>query len=70
MALSAETTSKLADALVSEVIDTIHEDERYVTFLHEVIPDAIHSKLGNLDDDLLFDLSMCIMDRMMLRVAI
>jgi energy-converting hydrogenase A subunit M len=63
MALSNETISKLASALVPEVIDSILEDERWCSFLHEIVPDAVQSKLGDLDDDLMFDLSMCIMDR-------
>jgi hypothetical protein len=65
--LSNETISKLSDALKSEVIDYIYEDERWCTFLHEVVPDAIQSKLGEVDDAILFDLAMCIMDRITLK---
>lgn len=65
--LSNETINKLADALKKEVIDYIYEDERWCEFLHEIVPDAIHDKLGQVDDAILFDLSMCIMDRIALK---
>jgi len=65
--LSNETISKLADALKSEVIDYIYEDQRWCEFLHEIVPDAISAKLGKIDDELSFDLSMCIMDRIVLK---
>lgn len=67
MALSAQTVSNLADALVPEVINYIYEDERWCQFLHEVVPDALHDKLGEIDDDLQFDLAMCIIDRITLK---
>ena len=63
MALSAQTTSNLASALVPEVIDYIYEDERWCDFMHEVIPDALQDKLGEIDEDLKFELAVCIMDR-------
>ena len=55
MALSNTTISKLADALVPEVIDYIYEDERWCEFLHEVIPDAIQDKLGAVDEEMLHE---------------
>ena len=67
MALSPKTTSDLASALVPEVIDYIYQDERWCEFMHEVIPDALQDKLGEVDEDLKFDLAMCIMDRICLK---
>ena len=45
--LSDSTISKLADTLVSDVIDYINEDERLRDFYLEVIGDALCEKLGN-----------------------
>ena len=59
MALSDTTISKLADALVPEVIDYI--------FDHEIVPDAVTSKIGGMDEDLAFEISMIIMDRIVLK---
>ena len=67
MALSSQTTSNLASALVSEVIDYIYQDQRWCEFMHEVVPDALKEKLGEVDEDLKFDLAMCIMDRICLK---
>ena len=64
MTLSNQTYNKLASALAPEVIDYIQKDERYVMFLHEIIPDAVVDKMGQIDDEVLFELSMCIMDKM------
>ena len=63
MSLSEQTISNLASALVPEVIDYIYEDQRWCEFMHEVIPDALQDKLGEIDEDLKFELAMCIMDR-------
>tara|TARA_B110000503_G_scaffold37585_1_gene61453 strand:+ start:649 stop:870 length:222 start_codon:yes stop_codon:yes gene_type:complete len=69
MALSNSTTQKLANALTSEVIDYIHEDDRWAELMMEVIPDAISEKMGSIDNDLRHELSMCIMDRIYLKSA-
>lgn len=67
MALSSKTISNLADALVPEVIDYIYLDERWCEFMQQVVPDALKDKLGEIDEDLQFDLAMCIMDRICLK---
>jgi len=67
MALSNQTISNLASALVPEVIDYIYEDQRWCEFMHEVVPDALKDKLGEIDEDLKFELAMCIMDRISLK---
>jgi len=67
MALSEQTISNLASALVPEVIDYIYEDQRWCEFMHEVVPDALQDKLGKIDEDLKFELAMCIMDRISLK---
>jgi hypothetical protein len=63
MSLSNQTINNLASTLVSEVIDYIYEDERWCEFMHEVVPDALVEKLGEIDEDLKIELAMCIMDR-------
>ena len=66
MTLSSETFHKLSQALTPEVIDYIHEDERYVIFMQEIIPDALTKKMGQLEENLLFELSYSIMDSIFL----
>ena len=67
MALSDKTVRKLSEALSSEVIEYIHDDERYGEFLMEMIPDAIQDKIGSIDEDLKMDLALCIMDHICFR---
>jgi hypothetical protein len=69
MALSNKTIQNLSAALTPEVIDYIFEDERWVEFMHEIIPDAIEDKIGGIDEDLKFELSLVIMDRIILKSA-
>jgi hypothetical protein len=63
MSLSTKSIQEIASALVDDVIKYIEEDSRYVDFMQEVVHDAIQSYLGSVDEDLKFELSLCIMDR-------
>lgn len=67
MSLSTKSIQEIASALVLDVFKYIEEDSRYVDFMQEVIPDAIQFYLGNVDEDLKFELSLCIMDRICFR---
>ena len=66
MTLATKSIQEIASALVPDVVKYIEEDSRYVDFMQEVIPDAIQSYLGNVDEDLKFELSLCIMDKICL----
>lgn len=63
MALSDQTINNLASALTSEVIDYIYQDERWCDFMQEIITDALDDKLGPIDENLKYELAVCIMDR-------
>lgn len=67
MTLSNKTIQSLAEVLAPEVIDYIHEDERYAEFMMEIIPDAIQDKLGPISVELMNELPMCVMDRIAFR---
>ena len=67
MTLSNKAIQALAEVLAPEVIEYIHEDERYAEFLMEIIPDAIQDKLGTISDELMNELPMCVMDRIAFR---
>lgn len=60
MALSDSTIQRLADVLSDDVASYITEDERFFELMVELIPDAIRDKLGDVDDMVLAELSMCI----------
>jgi len=67
MTLSTTTTSKIADALKPEVIDYIYAHEKYAEVMQELIVEAIDAKMGEMDEDLMFDLGMLIFDRIELK---
>lgn len=67
MTLSNNTIHKLSIALTQEVIDYIFQDECYVDFMLEIIPEAVSKTLGTNDVDLISELTCCIMDNIELR---
>ena len=67
MSLSDQTTTKIANALKGEVIEYIYQHERYAEFMQDMIVSAINEKMGEMDDELLFDLSMLIFDQIELK---
>ena len=67
MTLSTTTISQIADALKPEVIEYIYSDEKYVEFMQEMIICSIDAKMGEMEDDLLYDLGMLILDRIELK---
>jgi predicted house-cleaning noncanonical NTP pyrophosphatase (MazG superfamily) len=64
MALSNKTYQNLAKALQDEVAEYIRQDERYMDFMMELVPDAIQNKLGFMNDEVLMELSMCVLDKL------
>ena len=66
-ALSNITVSKLADALKKEVIDKIYESPEYTELMQDLIPNAIHSLMGEMDEDLAFEIGMLLFDRIELK---
>ncbi len=67
MSLSATCVSKLVDALKSDVINHIYEDERYIELMTDLVSDALRAKLGDVDEDLFYELGMCLIDRIELK---
>jgi len=67
MKLSAESISKIADALKPAVIEYIYADEAFVEYMQTAVVDAIQTTMGNMDEDLLFELGMLIFDRIELK---
>lgn len=62
MTISNQTQKQLGIALTPDVIDYILQDDRWIDFLHEMIPDAITETMGNVDHNLLYELGMIVMD--------
>ena len=67
MTLSEKSFNHIASAMVPDVIKYIEQDERYVTFMVDIIMDALQSYLGNMDGDLKGELAVAIMDKISFR---
>jgi hypothetical protein len=67
MALSSNTIIRLSEALSQDVANYISEDSRFFDLMVELIPEAINAKLGNVDDMVAAELSMCISERLVLK---
>ena len=67
MQLSATSVSKIADALKPAVIDYVSMDESFVETLQTAIIDGIRDTMGDMDEDLLFELGMLFFDRIELK---
>jgi len=67
MQLSTQSVSKIADALKPAVIDYIYEDEGYVEYMQTAVIEGIRNTMGDMDEDLLFELGMLIFDRIELK---
>ncbi len=67
MALSTNTIIKLSDALSQDVAEYISDHHEFFDLMVQLIPEAISDKLGDVDDMVLAELSMCISERLVLK---
>ena len=67
MNLSDESISKIADALKPAVIDYVSLDEGFIETLQTAIIGGIRDTMGDMDEDLLFELGILIFDRIELK---
>jgi hypothetical protein len=67
MKLSTQSVTKIADALKPAVIDYIYEDEGFVEYMQTAVIEGIRGTMGDMDEDLLFELGMLIFDRIELK---
>lgn len=67
MALSAVTVSRIADALKDDIIEHIYENAKYNALMRQCVQEALDAKMGEMDEDLYFDLGMCLYERIELK---
>jgi hypothetical protein len=63
MSLSNKSVNRIAAALVEEVTEELVETGAWLDFLHTNIGGIITDKLGEVDDEVLAELIMCVADR-------
>jgi len=67
MKLATTSVTKIADALKPAVIDYIYEDEGFTEYMQTAVVEGIRNVMGDMDEDLLFELGMLIFDRIELK---
>ena len=67
--LSNKAYTLLAKSLAPRVVEQLYSSDEFITFMHENVPAAIRAELGECDEDTLFDLSMCVIDRIVLKAT-
>jgi len=67
MPLSNKTVSNIADVLKKEVINHIYENESYASMMQQLVCEALDATMGEMDDDLYFDLAMVLFDSIELK---
>lgn len=67
MQLSTQSISKIADALKPAVINYIYEDYEYAEYMHGAVIEGIKSVMGDMDENLLYELGMLVFDRIELK---
>lgn len=67
MQLSNQSISKIADALKPAVINYIYEDPEFAEYMHGAVIEGIKGVMGDMDDELLFEIGMLVFDRIELK---
>jgi len=67
MPLSKKTVHDIADALKKDVINHIYENETYASMMQQLVCEALDATMGEMDDDLYFDLAMVLFDSIELK---
>ena len=67
MQLSTQSVFKIANALKPAVINYIYEDEGFTEYMQTAVIDGIRDTMGDMDEDLLFEIGMLLFDRIDLK---
>ena len=67
MKLSNSSITQIADALKPAVMNYIYEDEGFTEYMQTAIVEGIKDTMGDMDEDLLFEIGMLIFDRIQLK---
>jgi len=63
MKLSHSSVTKIADAIKPAIIEYLISDDNVTQALQDGVSEAIREIMGDMDDDLFFEISMLVFDR-------
>jgi len=67
MKLSHTTVSKIADAIKPAIIEYLISDDAVTQALQDGVAEGIRTIMGDMDDDLFFEIGMLVFDRIELK---
>jgi hypothetical protein len=67
MKLSNSSITQIADALKPAVMNYIYEDDGFTEYMQTAVVEGIRNAMGDMDEDLLFEIGMLIFDRIELK---
>ena len=67
MKLSNSSITQIADALKPAVMNYIYEDDGFTEYMQTAVVEGIKDTMGDMDEDLLFEIGMLIFDRIELK---
>jgi len=67
MKLSNSSITQIADALKPAVMNYIYEDDGFTEYMQTAVVEGIKDAMGDMDEDLLFEIGMLIFDRIELK---
>ena len=63
MKLSHSSVTKIADAIKPAIIEYLIADDRVTQALQDAVSDGMREVMGDMDDDLFFEIGMLVFDR-------
>ena len=63
MKLSHSSVTKIADAIKPAIIEYLIADDRVTQALQDGVAEGIREVMGDMDDDLFFEIGMLVFDR-------
>lgn len=67
--LSSKAYNLLAKTLAPRIANELQCSDKFVELMHDIVPGLIVDELGEMDDETLFELSLCVMDKIYLKTA-
>ena len=67
MKLSHSSVTKIADAIKPAIIEYLIADDRVTQALQDGVAEGIREVMGNMDDELFFEIGMLVFDRIELK---
>jgi hypothetical protein len=67
--LSDKAYELLAKSLAPKVANAIQCSDKYIEVMLDLVPDLVTTELGEMDDLVLYELCLCVIDKMYLKVA-